>query len=142
MLPPAGAMRARSRGESCILECPVPRNVLLDPFVDLIALTVTSAWMLCARTGRLACAPRPPRPRRRPSCVLCLDVLCSVYVRPPRSSLDVLFWMLLLEAAQRHARLEGTPSCSAHAFQATWGSFLSRMCLKPRAAHWPSLRLC
>lgn len=126
-------MRARSRGESCILECPVPRNVLLDPSVDLVALTVTSAWMLCARTGRLACAPRPAS-RRRPSCVLCLDVLCSVYVRPPTILVRCSVLDVVVERAACRRAHEGTPSWSALAFQATWESFLSRMSEASRGA--------
>lgn len=73
-MPPSAAYVRAHRGESCILECPVPRNVLLDPSVDLIALTVTSAWMYLWAGGP-ACM-RPPCPSAAVRLVFCVLTFC------------------------------------------------------------------
>lgn len=77
----------------------MPRNVLLDPSVDLFALTVSSAWMYVLAGWQLACASRVSSAAVR--CVLCLDVLCLyVSVRPLTFRLSMFTWILMFVVAR------------------------------------------
>lgn len=118
---PAASVRAH-RGVSCILECPVPRNVLLDPSVDPIALTVTSAWPYVSRAGRLACAPAPRVPAAR--LVFCVLTCCVLYLsnpsRPTLCSLAVVVCRAALAPRGHrrarphlHSKRHGNPYCAS-----------------------------
>lgn len=86
------------RGESCILECPVPRNVPLDPSVDLVAMSPMHGYK-CALAGRFACAPRWPIVLRLVFCVLTCCVCLSTRLWRSATRCTPI-WMLMFMAAR------------------------------------------
>ncbi|GBP07047.1 Protein kinase C-binding protein NELL1 [Eumeta japonica] len=135
---PSTAARAH-RGISCILECLVPRNVLLDLPVNLVNArchpSLCMAVYVCRprRARPLACVPAPSAAVRVPY-VSCRVVLHPAPPHPRRRSAGLFRARVRMHprphprrapAGRTRRALEGTPPVLAtFAFQATWFPYL------------------